>query len=53
MSFTRMVLWVMAVGAILGGQDKICGKRIGVETEFEKGYKTMGLLALGMVGIVC
>lgn len=53
MSFNTIVLWVMAIGSILGGLDKIFGNRFGLGKEFEKGYETMGPLALGMVGIVC
>lgn len=43
----------MAFGALIGGLDKILGNRFGLGKEFEKGYETMGPLALGMVGIVC
>lgn len=43
----------MAAGSLIGGLDKICGNRLGLGKEFEKGYQTMGPLALGMVGIVC
>lgn len=53
MSFNQIILWVMACGSILGGLDKIFGNRFGLGKEFEKGYETMGPLALGMVGIVC
>ena len=53
MSFNEIVLWVMAFGALIGGLDKILGNRFGLGKEFEKGYETMGPLALGMVGIVC
>lgn len=53
MSFNTIVLWIMAIGALLGGLDKILGNRFGLGKEFEKGYDTMGPLAMGMVGIVC
>lgn len=53
MSFNTVVLWIMAFGSIVGGLDKVFGNRLGLGTEFEKGYGTMGPLALGMVGIVC
>lgn len=53
MSFNKVVLWAMAIGALLGGLDKILGNRLGLGKEFDKGYETMGPLALGMVGIVC
>ena len=53
MSFNTVVLWVMALGSLIGGLDKICGNHLGLGREFEKGYEMMGPLTLGMVGIVC
>ena len=53
MSFSQIVLWIMAVGALAGGADKILGDRFGLGEEFEKGIRMMGPLALGMAGIVC
>lgn len=53
MSFDEVILWIMAVGLIIGGIDKILGNRLGLGEKFDEGFKAMGPLALGMVGIVC
>lgn len=53
MSFDQIILWIMAFGLLLGGLDKILGNRFGLGEKFDEGYKSMGPLALGMVGIVC
>ena len=53
MSFSDIIMWVMAVGAIIGGIDRIIGNKLGLGEKFEEGFNSMGPLALGMVGIVC
>lgn len=53
MSFSDIIMWVMAIGAIIGGIDRIIGNRFGLGEKFEEGFNSMGPLALGMVGIVC
>lgn len=53
MSLDQIILWVMAFGLLLGGLDKISGNRFGLGKKFDEGYKSMGPLVLGMVGIVC
>ncbi len=53
MTFSDILLWVMAVCAILGGIDKIIGNKFGLGEKFDEGFNAMGPLALGMVGIVC
>jgi Ethanolamine utilization protein len=53
MSFNNVILWVVAIGSLIGGLDKLLDNRLGLGAKFEKGYQTMGPLALGMVGIVC
>ena len=52
MSFDQMILWVMAIGILIGGIDRILGNRFGLGEKFEEGFNAMGPLALGMVGIV-
>lgn len=44
---------VMLALAALGLADKICGGRLGLAEEFDKGLATMGPLALSMVGVYC
>ena len=53
MSFDEIIMWIMAIGAILGGIDRIIGNKFGLGEKFEEGFNSMGPLALGMVGIVC
>ena len=53
MSFHEILIWIMAVFAILGAIDRIFGNRWGLGKEFENGILAMGSLALAMVGIVC
>ncbi len=53
MSFDRIILWVMAIGLLIGAADKIFGNKFGLGEKFDEGFQAMGALALGMVGIVC
>lgn len=53
MSFSEVIMWIMAIGAIIGGIDRIIGNKFGLGEQFEEGFNSMGPLALGMVGIVC
>ena len=53
MSFSDAIMGVMAIGAIVGGVDRIIGNKFGLGEKFEEGFNAMGPLALGMVGIVC
>ena len=53
MSFSEIIMWVMAIGAVIGGLDRIFGNKLGLGEQFEEGFNSMGPLALGMVGIIC
>lgn len=53
MTFDQIILWVMAVGVLIGAADKIFGNKLGLGEKFDEGFNAMGPLALGMVGIVC
>jgi len=53
MSFDQVIIWVMAIGLLIGAVDKIIGNRFGLGEKFDEGFNAMGPLALGMVGIVC
>lgn len=53
MNFSDIIMWVMAIGAVIGGIDRILGNKFGLGEKFEEGFNSMGPLALGMVGIVC
>ena len=43
----------MAVGALLGGIDRILGNRFGLGEKFEEGFRLMGSVGLSMAGIIC
>ena len=52
MSAHEIIIWVMAVFAILGAMDRIFGNRFGLGKEFEEGILAMGSLAMAMIGII-
>ena len=52
MSFDEIIIWVMAVGLVIGAIDRIIGNKFGLGEQFEEGFNSMGPLALGMVGII-
>ncbi len=52
MSAHEIIIWVMAVFALLGAADRILGNRIGLGKEFENGILAMGSLAVAMIGII-
>jgi len=47
-----MIIWLMAIGILIGGIDRIIGNKFGLGEQFEEGLNAMGPLALGMVGII-
>ncbi|ASS89641.1 ethanolamine utilization protein EutH [Aeribacillus pallidus] len=53
MTFNEIIIWIMAIGVIIGALDRVFGNKIGLGEQFEEGFNSMGPLALGMVGIVC
>ena len=52
MSIHEIIIWLMAIFAIVGGLDRITGNRLGLGKEFEEGIGAMGALALAMIGII-
>lgn len=52
MSFDQIIIWLMAIGILIGAIDRIIGNKFGLGEQFEEGFNAMGPLALGMVGIV-
>ena len=52
MSVHEILIAVMAVFAVLGAADRICGNRFGLGKEFEEGILAMGSLAMAMLGII-
>ena len=49
----QIIMWIMAVGAVLGGVDRIAGNRFGFGKRFEEGFTLLGPTALSMSGIIC
>ena len=49
----QVLMTVMAIGAVLGGADRLLGNRFGLGEQFERGFMLLGPLALSMVGMVC
>ena len=46
----QIIMWIMAVGAVLGGVDRIAGNRFGLGKRFEEGFTLLGPTALSMSG---
>lgn len=49
----RIIMIIMALGAVAGGIDRIIGNRFGYGKKFEEGFQYLGPTALSMVGIIC
>ncbi len=47
-----ILVWGMAIFAILGAIDRVLGNRFGLGKPFEEGILAMGSLALAMIGII-
>lgn len=52
MAIYEIIIWIMAVFAVLGGVDRILGNRFGLGHQFQEGIMAMGSLALAMIGII-
>ena len=52
MSIHEIIIWLMAIFAVLGALDRVLGNRLGLGSEFEEGIKAMGALALAMIGVI-
>jgi len=53
MGFSKVVLWIAAVGCLLGGFDQMIGNKFGLGKQFVEGLVNMGPLALAMGGLIC
>lgn len=49
----RILLWLLAAGALAGGLDCLFGNRLGLGDRFEEGFRLLGPTALSMAGILC
>lgn len=52
MSINDIIIYVMAVFAVLGALDRIIGNRFGLGEKFEEGILALGSLGLAMIGII-
>ena len=52
MSVHEVIIWIMAVFAVLGALDRILGNRFGIGKDFEEGILSMGSLAMAMIGVI-
>lgn len=48
-----VIMWIMAVGAVVGGLDYLFGSKLGLGQKFENGFMLLGPTALSMAGIIC
>lgn len=51
MLFGQIVSWIMLAFALVGALDRCLGCKFGPGKSFERGFMTMGSLALAMIGI--
>lgn len=47
-----VVSMIMLIFAMLGALDRICGNKIGLGKEFERGFHILGPMALSMIGMI-
>ena len=44
----RIIMIIMAAGALLGGLDRMLGNRLGLGEKFEEGFRLLGPVALAL-----
>lgn len=49
----EVLMAVMALGAVLGGLDRLRGNKWGYGDKFETGFMLLGPMALSMAGMIC
>ena len=49
----QILMIIMAIGAIVGGIDRIFGNKLGYGEKFEEGFHLLGSMALSMTGMIC
>ncbi len=48
----QLILWLAAIGVVLGGLDHLIGNKFGLGKKFQDGFEIMPPLALSMTGII-
>ena len=49
----KIMTWVMAICALIGGADQLAGNKFGLGRRFEDGFQLLGPTALSMAGLIC
>lgn len=49
----KIMMWIMAICALLGGTDRLVSNRLGLGKRFEDGFQLLGPTALSMSGLIC
>ena len=49
----KVLMVIMAAGAVVGGIDRILGNKRGYGAKFEEGFQFLGSTALSMAGMIC
>ena len=52
MSFYEIILWIAAVGVVLGGADYLMKNRFGIGSKFIEGFEIMRTLAIASAGVI-
>jgi len=53
MTINQIVMYILALGAVLGGVDQLLGNKYGFGEKFENGFRMLGPVGLSMAGIIC
>lgn len=53
MSLNQILMFIMGIGVLIGGIDRILNNKFGLGKKFEEGFMCLGPTALSMVGIIC
>lgn len=48
----RIIMIIMACGALIGGVDRIINNRFGLGEKFEEGFRLLGTIGLSMAGVI-
>ena len=49
----KIISYIMALGIVIGGVDRIFGSKLGLGKKFEEGLMYLGSSTLAMAGIIC
>lgn len=53
MSLNDTIMFIMGIGVLIGGLDRMINNHFGLGAKFEEGFMCLGPTALSMVGIIC